>query len=171
MTKTIILYNDEHATISSTVKNTGASDGYSRMTFKSKRNRYNRIRNKLNPTPERVRKRKYREANHVTENLRVRNWQKVNSVKCKGYDQTFRRTSKGKIVNIRMHSRRREFGYDPMNESFNDSHFHHLHIDNNHDVGLYIPAELHKSVPHAWNDEVSMNRINALAFKWLGKTI
>ena len=75
--------------------------------------------------------------------------------------------SKVLIYNKRSRAKRRGFGYDPINEPFEDSHFHHLHINNDKNIGIHIPAELHRSVNHKNYNKPSMDKINNLAFKWL----
>ena len=67
-----------------------------------------------------------------------------------------------KILEIRKKAntkRRRELGYNPLNEKFPGSVGHHI---NKNDV-VYIPEELHKSIPHRQEDEESMKEINQLA--------
>lgn len=32
---------------------------------------------------------------------------------------------------------------NPINQRFEGSHFHHLHINSNHTLGIYIPDEIH----------------------------
>lgn len=61
---------------------------------------------------------------------------------------------------------RASWGVSPLNSYFKSSHFHHLHINNNHSVGLYIPKALHESFPHRSSDLISMEKINAVAFEW-----
>lgn len=74
---------------------------------------------------------------------------------------------KVKIWDAKHSASRKKFGYDPINEWFKDCNFHHLHIDDNHNIGIHIPAEIHKSVWHSNKDKESMNKINNLAFEWL----
>ena len=54
----------------------------------------------------------------------------------------------------------------PINEHFKGSHFHHLHVDGNHTVGIYIPEDIHRSIPHRHDNQDSMNKINKEAIKW-----
>ena len=68
----------------------------------------------------------------------------------------------------KMHSRRRGFGTpNPINKPFQNSHMHHLHLNNDHTTCIYIPNELHTSVWHAYNNPERMEVINQLAFEWL----
>lgn len=55
----------------------------------------------------------------------------------------------------------------PINQPFEGSHLHHLHINRNHQIAIYIPKELHGSIWHAYNRPETMIAINTLAFEWL----
>ena len=59
-----------------------------------------------------------------------------------------------------------KFGFNPINDWFKNSNYHHLHIDGDHDIGIFIPTELHRSVSHRNYDKESMNKINKAAFEW-----
>lgn len=59
--------------------------------------------------------------------------------------------------------KRRQLGYDTLNERFEGSCGHH--IDHIHVV--FIPEQIHISVHHALKNVESMERINTLAFCWL----
>ena len=54
-----------------------------------------------------------------------------------------------------------------INNWFENSHLHHLHLNENHRIAIYIPADLHKSVWHTYNRSETMAIINMLAFEWL----
>lgn len=59
----------------------------------------------------------------------------------------------------------------PLNEYFNDSHLHHLHLknDNNtvdHQIAIYIPRQLHHSIYHAYNKPETMIKINLAIMQW-----
>lgn len=59
--------------------------------------------------------------------------------------------------------RSRDLGFIPLNEKFENSHAHHI----DKDYVIYIPAELHRSVWHSLVNNINMEKINALAFKYL----
>ena len=62
--------------------------------------------------------------------------------------------------------RRRSLGNDVINpDLINMPGFHGHHIDREH--VLYIPKELHKSVPHSQKKPETMEQINTKAFAWL----
>ena len=68
---------------------------------------------------------------------------------------------------IKSRAKRKEWGYNPINKYFKGSHFHHLHINGDKNIGIYIPAEIHKSVWHSNKDQKTIDKINNLAFEWL----
>lgn len=53
-----------------------------------------------------------------------------------------------------------------LNNHFIDAHLHHMHIDGDHRIAIYIPAILHQSVSHRWHDTESMLAINQTAMIW-----
>jgi len=72
--------------------------------------------------------------------------------------------------------RRRELGMKPINDYFSGSHFHHLHLNDDHAIGLYIPAKLHMAYRHNSKTMNGMKEINDAAYNWyfhehLGYTI
>ena len=62
-----------------------------------------------------------------------------------------------------INKRKRNFGYIPLNEKFPGSVGHHISMD----LVIYIPEELHKSIPHRYDDPISMGEINILALEYL----
>ena len=62
------------------------------------------------------------------------------------YQKEYRKTLKGKQADARHHSKRKNLGFEPLNEPFYGSHAHH--IDNNRVV--YIPAKIHKKYTVGW---------------------
>lgn len=73
---------------------------------------------------------------------------------------------KRRLTMLKQMELRKDWGIEPINKYFKGAHFHHLHIDRNHSVGIYIPADLHRSIPHRHNNQDSMNKINKEAIKW-----
>jgi hypothetical protein len=73
------------------------------------------------------------------------------------------------MVNHYSYKRRRDLGYNPINVPFADSHYHHLHLNGDKDIGIYIPSELHKSVYHNSKTWQGMDEINNIAFNWYFK--
>jgi hypothetical protein len=67
--------------------------------------------------------------------------------------------------------RRRELGMKPINNWFENSHFHHLHLGNDHNIGLYIPADLHRSIRHSSKTGTGMDEMNKLAITWFWEQI
>ena len=63
-------------------------------------------------------------------------------------------------------ARRKNWGWKPINKIFGDCEGHHLHINNEHSMGIYIPRKIHRSVKHKHDNLESMNKINDLAIEW-----
>ena len=65
-------------------------------------------------------------------------------------------------------AKRRGWGTpNSINKYFKNSHLHHLHLNNDHRIAIYIPTDLHKSVWHTYNRPETMAIINTLVFEWL----
>lgn len=65
-----------------------------------------------------------------------------------------------------MPNHRVTFGCEPIN-SYSPGHvFHHLHLKSDHSIGIYIPKELHQSIPHSSKSGYGMNEINEAAMQW-----
>ena len=98
---------------------------------------------------------KYREENREILRIKNRAWLK---------------TDAGKKASTKHKQKRRELGFNPINERFDGSEFHHLHVDmegnTDNAIGLFIPAELHKSIAHNHSTWAGMEEINAVAIDW-----
>ena len=68
-----------------------------------------------------------------------------------------------KLSNARQHHNRRSLGHSFINEPFEDSEGHHL----DKDYVLYIPRDLHRSIPHNLTAGKNMDLINVKALKWI----
>lgn len=68
---------------------------------------------------------------------------------------------------VKVHQRRGELGYNPINKWFKHSHFHHTYFNGDKSIGLYIPEKLHKSVRHSRKTGLGMKKINMIALEWL----
>lgn len=77
----------------------------------------------------------------------------------------YQKTPIGKIVQKKVKSKRRELGYNPLNDWFVGSHGHHI---NRVDV-IHIPNELHKEFlgNHKQKNTVSLIPINTCAYFFL----
>lgn len=98
---------------------------------------------------------KYRDENKETIKIKYSAWLK---------------TPAGKEASTRHKQKRRSLGYAPLNKRFEGAEYHHLHVDlegnPNKAIGLYIPSELHKSVPHNHSTMRGMKKMNELALDW-----
>ena len=79
------------------------------------------------------------------------------------YSKEWRQTKNGKAWIIMANARRRNLGSIGLNEPFDDSEFHHF----NNDYGIYIPAEIHRSIYHNLKTGQGMEMINKEAFEFL----
>lgn len=93
---------------------------------------------------------------------RYNNNKEYNRIRCKQW----RNKNPEKLVKYK--AKHREFGFDPINDYFEGAHFHHTHENNNHNIGIFIPAELHRSIGHSNKNQESMDRINKAVYEWLG---
>lgn len=81
------------------------------------------------------------------------------------------RTPTGRASVDKRNARRRELGYNPINEWFEGSEAHHLRLKNNSDAVMYIPKELHRSISHNGYTGRNMKEINRLCLKWYTENV
>lgn len=83
------------------------------------------------------------------------------------YFKKYYYTTSGK-ANYRKYAKcRRALGYSPINSSFEGSHYHHLHLNGNKSIGLFIPSDIHYSIPHNGKTGNGMKEMNKAALLWL----
>lgn len=121
--------------------------------------------------PDRIKQRN--RENKEYHHLYMRQYQKLPEVKLKinkymkEYMKGWRKTPKGKERekrhNHRINAKRREFGFVPLNEPFLGSVAHHI----DKECVIYIPEQLHKSIPHNIHTGKGMFEINDKVFEWL----
>ena len=64
-------------------------------------------------------------------------------------------------------SKRRGWGTpQPINEWFEGCHLHHLHIDGDHRISIYVPQSIHTPIKHSHSRPDSMIKINLEVLKW-----
>ena len=107
------------------------------------------------------RSKKYR-SDHLEQVIeRDRKWKQEHPEYAREYWQT----PNGKACIKKQNSNRRELGFVPLNNPFPGSVFHH--IDEEH--GMYIPVDIHRSIPHnVWTGQ-GMEEINTIAFHYITK--
>lgn len=125
----------------------------------------------------------YYHKNKERENKRLKGYREENNEKILQYSRDYRKNNpekvnkinrawlknnpeKRKLYDLKKKESRKDWGIEPINEYFENSHFHHLHVDENHSVGIYVPGELHNSIWHSHKDQESMNKINKAVIKW-----
>lgn len=113
----------------------------------------------------------YHEANLEKEKVRSKFYYDNNTEACLARNRAWMRTPAGKEAQQRHDSKRRTYGYDPLNEPFEDSHYHHLQTDEARAIGIYIPKELHDSVSHSSTTWKGMDEMNKLAILYLWKDV
>lgn len=64
----------------------------------------------------------------------------------------------------RANDKRSDWGCVPINKKFEGSAFHHLHIQGNKDVGLYVPESIHRA--HHSHKDGSILVMNNKAMLW-----
>ena len=106
----------------------------------------------------------YQKAN--AKKLKVYNsvYYKDNVDKIKARDAAYRKDNpeKVKASAAKNHAKRKCFGYTSLNNSFPNSHFHHI----TQEYGLNIPSELHILLPHNSFTGQGMEEINLCAMDW-----
>jgi len=81
-------------------------------------------------------------------------------------------TPAGKVSrNNAENKRRRQLGHDPINKWFDGCEGHHLRYsksskDQDNDLLIYVPSELHKSIWHNGTTGQGMREINILLLEW-----
>lgn len=117
---------------------------------------------KNNPKKCRNYNKKWKENNKEL-NLEIhKKWYENNREECLKTNKKWRQDHPLKIKTSNM-KRKRELGYNPLNEKFPGSVGHHI---NRNDV-VFIPEGLHKSISHSQNNLESMEKINTLAIEYL----
>jgi hypothetical protein len=94
----------------------------------------------------------YRSENIEKEHMRHKKYRLENIEKIYAYMKEYRKTPNGRQMHHRSILKRKKLGYNPINEYFEGSHYHHLRYDANgnkdNDIGIHIPGRLHNSVFH-----------------------
>jgi hypothetical protein len=112
-----------------------------------------------------------------------RMYNEINKEKIEEYHRKhgkiYREINKEKVyIKNRVYRSKKDFsyrglGYEPLNKPFRGSHCHHLIIDKEGEINLniciFIPEELHNSIPHNSNTWKGMDKINAVARDFLEK--
>jgi hypothetical protein len=111
------------------------------------------------------------------ESIRHQSYYIDNKEKILDYNKNWRAENpdKYKIIqaksDLKKHARRKSWGVNPLNEYFDGAEFHHLHLFGDTSIGIWIPKELHKSIPHSSTTWHGMEEINDKAIKFLNGEI
>lgn len=68
---------------------------------------------------------------------------------------------------IKASSKIRGYGYVPINYYCEDMDFHHMHLNGDPAIGIYLPREVHRSIYHDPTTGQGMKDINKAALLWL----
>lgn len=95
----------------------------------------------------------------------------LNKAKILQHNKNWLKTEAGKLSKQKFSSRRRELGFNPINNIFENAEYHHLMCKKSSgecdkDIGLFIPAKLHRSVAHDGSKGRNMDKMNKLALEW-----
>lgn len=95
----------------------------------------------------------------------IRNWRKNHPEQCKKLRKIWKKThpEKEKEHWGKINHKRRSLGFVPLNKPFAGSEAHHIDFE----LVVYIPKELHKSIPHCIFTGSRMTEINDKVFEWL----
>ncbi len=75
----------------------------------------------------------------------------------------YSRSPRGRISAHKKHSKRKNLGFNPLNEPFKNSNGHHINLN---DV-IYIPENIHESISHNVFKGRNMEKINTQAYFFL----
>lgn len=78
-------------------------------------------------------------------------------------NKLYQKSPAGKESDKRKHAKRKQFGFNPINRWFPDSHGHHV---NKNDV-IHIPEDLHIEIKHSVLKNKNMETINSYAYFFL----
>jgi hypothetical protein len=110
----------------------------------------------------------WREKNYEKALASARNWKKKNSKKVIAYARSWEQAhpEQTKEIHKRIRNRRhRDLGFVPLNTFFDGSEGHHI----DEDYIVYIPKDLHRSIPHSMVTGKNMKEMNKLALDYFEK--
>jgi len=117
-----------------------------------------------------TRRKQYREENKEVIAGRKKDYYEKNKTKIVEHQKQYLKTSTGMESKKKTASKRRGFGFSPINNYFEGSEFHHMHINfggaEDHEIGIFIPAELHNSIYHNSSTWAGMDEMNNKAIEW-----
>lgn len=97
--------------------------------------------------------------------FRIKNWYII-----RNRERIYGTKVSGKLSKMKANSKRRFLGFNPINEYFKGSEYHHLRYNTNgqkdDDIGIFIPRDIHRSVPHNGVTGMGMDEMNSIAIKW-----
>jgi hypothetical protein len=165
-TKTIKQYSDKGFYIGISIKADGNIKEASNVHFYGKiRCTHDKIYNDINKN----KKREYNKQYHIIHRNLMCECSMQFRIKNPDYNKQYKKIHPENVKKYKHNMRAKYRGWlspKPINSYFTGAHLHHLHIDDDHRIAIYIPAELHNSIYHAYNKPETMNKINELAMEW-----
>ena len=98
-----------------------------------------------------------------TEKGKERNRKYNETERAKECHRRYHKTERGKICVQKENDKKRGLRYIPLNSYQKGDEFHHMDIS----YGIYVPAEVHRSISHCLETGRNMAVMNALAFNYL----
>ena len=117
---------------------------------------YSTIYNRLHPEEHRERSRKYRQEHPEQVKECIRKWMQEHPEEAREYARKWLQTPNGKAWTRKKSAVRRELGFIALNDPFDGYEAHH--IDEEHVI--YMPVEIHQSIPHNLKTGEGMEEIN-----------
>lgn len=94
----------------------------------------------------------------------VRRSQKKNPEKYEAYNRSWRNANKE--IALKRAAKRRNLGFQPLNDRFECSHGHHLYLEDNLEFVIFLPSWLHRLHDHTPKMWKNMDTINAIALDY-----
>jgi len=106
----------------------------------------------------------------------VENWRHIDGQpvceNCYRKDWIKKNPMKAKLTKHKMHSKRKGYGYIPLNDKFEYSNGHHLWINGMSDAVIFLPEFLHLLNWHSSKIESTMDTVNAIALDyWINEDL
>jgi len=115
----------------------------------------------------RARRREYYKKNAENQRQYTQKYRLLYPEKIKEYQKIYKQSLQGKMATSKSNRNnkalRRCLGFLPLNKPFLNSHAHHIDKER----VIFIPKELHKSIPHSVLKNINMDKANQIAFDFL----
>jgi hypothetical protein len=101
---------------------------------------------------------------------RNKKYYKEHIEEAKEWEKKYRKTSEGRESVHRHGLKRKYLGYAPINNPVFGYHYHHFRhlplVGEDADIGIYIPEQVHKAIPHnGWTGK-NITKVNFMTLDW-----